>query len=157
MTRRIIASFAAIATLFVVGITSTSAQTAGTSTLEQIGYLVKGNYAFNMNAEGSVLGLSDYSTGDQVMTISTAGSNEVVLHTVLGNLATLSKSRQTDFRQALLFMNTRLPVGTITVEKSGIVRMQHRVNVSLVPIVRISHLINRFSNEAALRRAQIFA
>ncbi len=157
MIRRIIISFAAIAAIFVAGITSASAQTAGTSTLEQIGYLMKGTYAFGLNPQGSSLSLRQYSNINDVITLSIDGSNEVIMQTVLGDLSSLSTAGKSNLQETIFFLNTRLPVGTIMVEESGVVKMQHRLNTSLVPVVRITEVINRFSAEAARQRAQLFA
>ena len=157
MIRRIIFSIAAVATLFFVGTTSSSAQTAGTSTLEQIGFIMNKSYAFGMNGAGSILSLRDMSSGTEVMTVSAEGTNDIVVGAVIGDMSSMSASGRDQLRNDIFFMNTRLPVGTIIVEPSGIVRMEHRLNTAMVPMSQISVVISRFSNEVSRRRAELFA
>jgi len=157
MTRRIVVSLSVLAAILIAGVSSATAQTAGTSSLEQIGYLMKKSYAFNLNNARSVLSLRDITSGSQVMTISKEGRDGIVVDAVLGDMSSLSAAGRERLRDNIFFMNTRLPVGTIVVDPSGLVRMEHRLNTALVPMPEITTVISLFSNEVARRRAELFA
>lgn len=157
MIRRIVVSFSVLAALFVAGLSTATAQTAGTSALEQIGYLMKKSYAFGMNGASSTLSLRDLTSGNEVMTVSAEGSTGIVVKAVIGDMSSMSAAGQERLRDDIFFLNTRLPVGTIVVEPSGIVRMEHRMNAALVPMSEITNVISLFSNEVNRRRAQLFA
>lgn len=91
MTQRILASFAAFAVIFTAAAVSSSAQTAGVSSLEKIGYMLKQSYGFSLNSTGSVLTLRDLSGTNNLITLTQASHNDLVLHTVLGDLSALPK------------------------------------------------------------------
>lgn len=157
MTQRIIASFAAFALIFTASVVSSSAQTAGSSSLEQVGYMLKQSYGFSLNSNGSVLTLRSLSATNDVITLTQAAHNNLVFQTVLGDLSTMPKAKQSLLRETISFMNTSLPIGTITVGKSGQVAMEHSVNPGFVSPAGMTVLVARFSAEASRRRAQLFS
>lgn len=157
MTQRIIASFAAFAVIFTAAVVSSSAQTAGASSLEQIGYMLKPSYAFSLNAGGSVLTLRSLASTDDVITLTRANHNDMLLQTVLGDLSALPKAQQGVVRETIGFMNTTLSIGTITIGKSGQIAMEHHLNPGFVSPTEMTFIVARFSAEASRRRAQLFS
>lgn len=157
MNKRIIAALAVIALLFTAGVTSSSAQTAGVSALEQVGYMLKHTFAFSLNGDGSVLTLRNRAASSDMITVTAAAPDDVVLQSVLGDVSSLSKQKQEAFRGILMFVNTSLPIGTITLENSGRVALEHHVNPAYLSPQGMTDVVNRFSSEAARQRKQIFS
>lgn len=156
MKRNVIALFVATATLFATGVITTSAQTAGGSTLEQISYLLKDSYRFGFNKTGTSLTLRNEFTGRTGITLDME-YEFVMMHIKLGNLSSLSKANRKSAHQKISDLNTRLPMGTLVVGNGGEVVIEHHLNTYYAKPTEIATMVSRFVKEAAMYRTVLFS
>lgn len=138
MKRSIIATTVA---LFMLGFAGTSAQTTGGMTLDALGQQLNGSYTCSFTTDGGEMTLTHNTTGNELIRLTTTPQGIVSMSAVVGQTNRLSADRRAAIGTLLNTLNTRLPIGTLTLQSDGAVTLRHHVGVRHASITEIAAIV----------------
>ena len=147
--------FATTVALIVLAAASTTAQTTGGMTLDALGAQLGSLYECSLAGNGDALTLSHRTTGNELVTLSSTPNGIITMSAVVGQATTLSDDHRATLSSTLLNLNTRLPIGTLAIEKNGAVTLRHHVGIRHASITELTTIVVSLINAAESHRFEL--
>lgn len=148
MKRSIIA--AALA-LFALAATS-HAQTTGGYALDALSHQLNATFTCSFTDGNEALVLSHRATGTELITLSSVVPGVISMSAIVGRVNNTDHSRRGVIESYLSTTNTRLPIGTLTLDDDGLLHLDHHVGFRFSSISELTSMVVRMVNEAEMHR-----
>jgi len=152
MNRSIVAAAAAI--LF-LGFTATNAQTTGGHSLEAVGNQLKDRFVCSLAENGTALNVASRQTGEQVATLSAGEKGIMQMTAVVGRGEEISSGTRRTLLSTLSFINTSLPIGTLSFASNGSLTISHHVGTGHANVDEIARILSTMIDQAQAHRVEI--